>query len=60
MRHEKSQIKDELIAHNKVRIPILLAKQYKKETTGIMSQLQVMLRIETAFCIYRNTAPNIH
>ncbi|WP_115704717.1 coiled coil protein [Legionella sainthelensi] len=30
MRHEKSQIKDELIAHNKVRIPILLAKQYKK------------------------------
>lgn len=30
MSHEKSQIKDELIAYNKVRIPILLAKQYKK------------------------------
>ncbi|KTD56889.1 coiled coil protein [Legionella sainthelensi] len=30
MRHEKSQIKDELIAYNKVKIPILLAKQYKK------------------------------
>ncbi|KTD63775.1 coiled coil protein [Legionella santicrucis] len=28
--NEKSQIKDELIAYNKVRIPILLVKQYKK------------------------------
>lgn len=30
MSNEKSQIMDELIAYNKVRIPILLVKQYKK------------------------------